>query len=219
MSRSKTLIYGLVDPRDGAVRYIGKSTSGLERPRSHSEPNRLRSDPNLHKVRWLQQVIAAGLKPEVRVLEEMTPGDLDDGERFWIAQGRGLGWPLTNLTAGGDGTAGIPTSPRQRAAVRKVWAGRKHTPESRAKMSEAVRASYQAGHPLSPGLLRGWTGKRHSAEARAKIGASQIGNQRGLGHAVSPEARARIAEGQRRAAARRRAAAPPKVRINLLPRS
>jgi hypothetical protein len=36
----KYLIYGLVDPRDNLVKYVGKSSKGLIRPKQHFHNNR-----------------------------------------------------------------------------------------------------------------------------------------------------------------------------------
>ena len=40
----KFIIYALVDPRILEIRYVGLSTRGLERPRSHGRPSYLRGD-------------------------------------------------------------------------------------------------------------------------------------------------------------------------------
>jgi hypothetical protein len=88
------LVYGLVDPRTGEVRYVGKSSSGLARPKEHA--SRVWRENN-YKASWIRGLLSAGLLYEVRILEwasslEMLPII----EAFWVTQGRGLGWPLTN---------------------------------------------------------------------------------------------------------------------------
>ena len=40
---SKFIIYGLADPATDAVRYIGRSSNGLVRPRGHFKPSSLES--------------------------------------------------------------------------------------------------------------------------------------------------------------------------------
>lgn len=63
---SQFLIYGLLDPRTGLLRYIGKSTCGLRRPRMHrSVPKK----EGKHKTNWLLQLQREGLEPEIVVLE------------------------------------------------------------------------------------------------------------------------------------------------------
>lgn len=98
---SRFLVYGLADPRTGVVRYIGKSSYGLERPKEHvHKAGRERT----HKAAWVRSLKRIGLRPEIRVLEDVPDrSDLDIVEAFWIAQGKGLGWPLTNIAPGGRG--------------------------------------------------------------------------------------------------------------------
>lgn len=56
--RSK-LIYGLVDPRTSELRYIGRSSSGLTRPKQHTAPAALAKDV-ARKGNWLRQLVRAG---------------------------------------------------------------------------------------------------------------------------------------------------------------
>lgn len=212
------IVYGLRDPRTAAIRYIGKSATGLSRPRSHFEPKRIATDSNLHKARWLRSLAADGLRPEIVILEACrNDATLLVIERRWIAHGRALGWPLTNLTDGGEGAAGYKASPEARAKMSAARKGKPKSEECKAK----IRAA-KLGKPRPDVAERNrraptWLGKKHSDETRAKIAASLVGNNRGSarsGWDPSPETRARMAEGQRRrwAASRYR----PALRINLL---
>lgn len=95
----KPVIYALVDPRNGEVRYIGKTTNLEARTRTHQDWRSFQG--NLPKYDWTCELARAGLKPTVRVLEEMAEdwmvGDvLNSAERRWIAHGRAQGWPLLN---------------------------------------------------------------------------------------------------------------------------
>jgi hypothetical protein len=104
---SKFLIYGLFDPRDGQLRYVGKSTIGLERPKSHYSRSLKGHEGQTYKTNWIMSLSKVGLRPEVEVLEELpTPNGLDEAEIFHIAYYRSLGCSLTNLTDGGDGCWG-----------------------------------------------------------------------------------------------------------------
>jgi hypothetical protein len=104
---SKFLVYGLIDPRDGQLRYIGKSCSGLRRPVSHGWPSALKTDSKTWKGRWIADLQRAGLQYEILVLEEHLAAEpLAEAEQFWIAYFRSLGCRLTNLTVGGEGTPG-----------------------------------------------------------------------------------------------------------------
>jgi hypothetical protein len=117
------LIYGLLDPRTGELRYIGKSCSGLRRPRQHIQPDRLKA--HTHKNNWVRSLLKIGLRPKIAVLatSESKEG-LSERERELIQKHKEAGSRLTNLTDGGEGTSGH----------------RKST-ETKARISESVRRS------------------------------------------------------------------------------
>lgn len=124
-------IYGLTDPETGAVRYIGKSIRPLERFANH-----MNEKSNCHRSHWLQSLKARGLEPGLVIFEEVSGAwPWQEAERYWIARGRRLGWPLTNNTSGGDGVPDL--HPEARAKIATTWKGRKHTPETLEKMRVA----------------------------------------------------------------------------------
>lgn len=129
-------IYALVDPRDNRVRYIGKSVNPQKRYKQHCEHK-----SRLHRSVWIQGILKDGLKPILKILEEL-PDDANwqQSERDWIAYGKSIGWDLTNRTDGGDGVVNMP--PESRARMLKTWVGRKHKPESIAKISQTRRGMY-----------------------------------------------------------------------------
>lgn len=99
---AQLLIYALLDPRTGAARYIGKSSSGL-RPQSHALVSNLKRDKS-HKATWIRALQRDGLSYGVLVLETVIHREqLDEAECRWIAAARVVGWPVTNHTDGGDG--------------------------------------------------------------------------------------------------------------------
>lgn len=95
-------IYGLKDPRDGAIHYVGKSNRPNYRLQQHMKDKA--SNPG--KASWLGELEAGGLVPTVVILEETDEGDWPEAERRWIAKGRSEGWPLTNILDGGPGYGG-----------------------------------------------------------------------------------------------------------------
>ncbi len=168
------LVYGLTDPRTGEIRYVGKSSAGLSRPRAHRTPKRLAADQT-HKGRWIRSLHATGLDYEITVLQECADSDsLVAAEIAWIAEARAAGWPLTNLAAGGEG-----------------WSvGMKHRPESIAKTAAAHRGKK---NPLITKFRFDWTGHKHSAETRAKMSIALAGNTRAKGNVMTASAREAIA--------------------------
>lgn len=168
------LIYGLTDPRTGQVRYVGKSTSGLKRPNQHRLPHLLKL--HSYKNSWIKGLLKENLTYGVRVLERFSSAEsLCEAERRWIAHGKTQGWPLTNLTDGGDGVHGykMPEEVRRRIAQLQTGKSRApHTVEARFKISQAHK-----GRPKSLAmrlkLAESKQGESCPPEVRAKISASR----------------------------------------------
>lgn len=64
---SKYLVYGLIDPRNHELFYVGKSCSGLEKAQRHTQPWSLR-DSNPAKCAKIREILDAGFKPSIVVL-------------------------------------------------------------------------------------------------------------------------------------------------------
>ena len=110
----KTYIYALGCPKTLEVRYLGKSQNPQKRYIAHVSAA-LRGVYDHHTARWIRRLAAEGLKPVLRVLEEVPEGKCwREAERWWIAEGLNLGWPLTNSTAGGDGLSFLTLEDEQR---------------------------------------------------------------------------------------------------------
>lgn len=122
-TKATSFIYGLVDPHTGLIRYIGKTSYGAERVRLHWSR---RSGGRTYKDNWLRTLSE---ECEVEVLEEVSKELLCEKERAWISYGREAGWPLTNLTDGGDGLHGHIFSEQHRRAISAALTGRKLSPE------------------------------------------------------------------------------------------
>lgn len=128
-------VYGLIDPRSGGLRYVGKTErSAVARLKRHI--HNAREGVKSHVYNWLRQLLAAGLKPEVEVLERHETAEaLDEAERHFIAYFRSIGCDVVNLTSGGDGSVGYRHTEQSKQKQRAKMAGRKLTPEHRASIS------------------------------------------------------------------------------------
>lgn len=146
----RNIVYGLIDPRDGLLRYVGKSSNGLSRPRFHTSPGAVRRERHFGKGRWIWELVQLALKPEIVVLEEAdTKEALPDLEIFWIASLRAAGADLLNMTPGGDGCAFMTRTPEwiekiasAQRGVPRPYAARPRTEEVKARISAT-----QAGVP------------------------------------------------------------------------
>lgn len=222
---SSKLIYALVDPRTHYIRYIGKSATGLLRPMVH-----WRKHEDTHKGRWIQQLRQLGTKYKIVILElhpeDISNEDLNASEAKWIAWGWSAGFPLTNLTPGGDGFAhgelNVAKRPEVRMKISEALLGHEHSHEAKLKMREArlgkpgpqhdpetierIRQS-NLGQKRSQETIEknrlAQTGKKHTDEAKAKMSAWRTGENN---VSKRPEVRAKISESHKN---------NPKVKANI----
>jgi hypothetical protein len=189
---SKFIIYGLVDPRTNLVRYVGRSSSGIRRPRSYVTASQ-RSKKS-HRNDWVGSLLAAGLMYEIAVLETCAAEtELNDCEQWWIAYGRSCGWHLANHTDGGDGMSGFKhdedtkqrlseklkarrLSPEHKAKIGAAHKGRTYSEETLAKMSASGKVKvFTSEHRAN--ASKAMTGRVFSDEHKAKIGAANTGKK------------------------------------------
>lgn len=143
--KRRFLIYGLVDPRNGHLRYIGRSSSGLTRPRGHKCPSNLSREIG-HKANWIRQLLAQGLSYDIVVIEEFdSQSELDTAEEFWIAYFASIGCDLTNKAKGGQGPKGYRQSPEHKLSISQAHRRTGHKPTTAAldasKLSRAGSGS------------------------------------------------------------------------------
>jgi hypothetical protein len=89
-------IYGLVDPKNNQIRYIGKTQQPLKRRLTqHIYDNGL---SNKYKYNWINKLKNEGLKPQIIELETCNEENWVEREKFHIKNNNNL----TNLTDGGE---------------------------------------------------------------------------------------------------------------------
>lgn len=199
-----TFIYGLFDPRDCRLRYIGKSDNPQKRLEQHIFFARHGSKS--HKDTWIRSLLSTDLEPAIEILEECTEGNWQEIEKAWINECKRFGLRLTNTTDGGLGGRGGKGKPLTEEHKRKIGlanSGKKPskeaiakrretmkewspTEEHRQKVSNALKLAYSEGRRISR------KGKTHSAETRQKISESN------KGHIVSEETKKKISEANKK---------------------
>ncbi len=95
------VIYALVDPRDGTVRYVGQTTNPTSRKAAH----RIGKGHSSTARPWFDELHALGLEPGLRLVARCEHDDADMAERYWIGFYRSLG-PLYNVNPGGKSARG-----------------------------------------------------------------------------------------------------------------
>ena len=136
-------IYGLRDPRNNRIRYVGKTTNLRRRFREH-----VQGPENRGVGRWIAALTKRGLKPEIAVIQKVAKDKWQEAERFWIAAFKEHGQRLMNGSSGGLGGSdkGHQFSPEGRtridAAVSKACRGKPLSEEHKRKLSEAHKGKW-----------------------------------------------------------------------------
>ncbi len=90
-------IYGLADPRNHVIRYVGKTSIELgARLDWH-----IKEPTNRGMAEWLGELWLSGIRPEIAVLEICHVSKWENAERVWIARMRKVGQML-NVEPGGE---------------------------------------------------------------------------------------------------------------------
>lgn len=176
-------LYALLDPNTRELRYIGKTKSEL-RVRLRGHLREARGGSKSHKSNWLRTL--GDKEPIIVPYCDVPDGyDVNALEREAISALRAADYPLTNMSAGGDGgwsdaaRAAVQdriVSSETRAKIGAANTGRTHTVEARAKI-KAARA-VQTMKPVTEAT-------------KVKISAALKGRSNGGGWTLSPETRAR----------------------------
>ena len=200
---SDYFIYGLIDPRNRSVFYVGQSSRGSIEPEDYIRRAGSGKTTRLVK-RYLRRLHLLGLKSEWEILEEIDLDHLDDAERFWIASIRSCGAALANMTDGGEGLKGYRLSEEQRRKRSEtshfrypINLGRKHPKdeiERRAFSNTGKKRSPETKARISAAL----TGKKFSEERRLRMSISRKGKPLSDDHRLKLSLRAQEQWARRR---------------------
>ena len=89
------LIYGLIDPRDNQMRYVGATKNIYKRLSRHMAGNK----SNVDRVSWLESLKSENLVPSVFDIDEVDEREWEEAERFWIEYYQHLGMPSSESSA------------------------------------------------------------------------------------------------------------------------
>lgn len=196
-----TRIYGLVDPRDGRTRYVGKTVCRLQR-RLNGHLQWAREHPRACHSPWIMELAALGLKPQIVLLEEVAVGTFwATREMFWIAEYRRLHPDLLNISDGGDGPLGMEHTPELRERFRQMTNARYADPEERRKTGEKSKAYWtpEARMAQAARMRAQWGDpeKRLSSAHHAVVKGKEFGEMRSRRQAAlyknNPEKAAHVA--------------------------
>ncbi len=186
-------IYCLLDPRNNSVRYVGKTKNTKQRQMYHNSAGSL-----LHGTRrwkWITELRSLGFRPRLEILEECTPENWSDRERFWIHRYGGIR-KLLNARLGGeiipprteesyrieaDKRRGIPRPPEVGQKVSATLMGHAVSDGSKEKIREANRIQFsdpekREKHRLA--MIDWWNNLTEEQKQRSKEGAAKASKLR-----------------------------------------
>lgn len=166
-----TSIYTLHAP-DGEIRYVGKTVLPIEQRLSRHISNANRGGSS-YCAYWIRSLLRDGHRPSVMLVETVVGDGWAEAERYWVARLRAEGVKITNLTDGGEGTPGHRQSVETRARRSVSQTGKKHSAETRAKLSDAAKRRTPR------------TGWSHSTETRDQMSHVARSRDNSTGRAIS----------------------------------
>jgi DNA-binding CsgD family transcriptional regulator len=95
-----TFIYGLIDPDNNMLRYIGQTKNPVKRYNEHLYKSEIERK-NTYKHNWIKYLIKDNKKPIYLELDQVPNEESDYWERFYIAYFKSIGCDLVNGTQGG----------------------------------------------------------------------------------------------------------------------
>lgn len=200
-SQKTTFIYGLWDPRNYQLRYIGKSDNPERRLKEHiKDSSHLRGR---HIYHWINSLLRNGLEPSLEILEEVAIEHWEETERQWIRDCKKFGLSLVNSTDGGEGVSGWSPSEQRRKDIGDFFRnrpshrkGKKLPPEHIEKIKNAMQNYIGIPRPeeVRKKIGKSHEGKTISEETRLKMRKASKG--RGLGIKKSEEHKRKIGDAQ-----------------------
>ena len=86
-------IYGLIDPRDREIKYVGQTNNLMRRLKQH-----LADRGDTTKCDWIKELHLQGMKPQLVRLDTTTKEEAHAVENWWILFCRHQGWQNVNGT-------------------------------------------------------------------------------------------------------------------------
>jgi group I intron endonuclease len=167
-------IYGLYDPRNDELKYVGKTKNINRRFTEHIKETK--NSGRGRKNSWIRKLLKNDLYPIIKILEICNENNWEERERNWIKNCRNLGINILNDTDGGDGGLGQICTEETRKKFSLLRKGKKLSSEP----IEKIRLSH--------------LGKTSSEETKRKIGLKSIGRQANLGNRHTEETKKKISE-------------------------
>lgn len=167
---NKNIIYALCE-RSGEVRYVGKSTSGIKRPRDHLRPSKYEKlDQPVY--RWIRKRAKQDYRPIIKILAVLdNPEELFEEEIFMISYLKSLGANLLNMTDGGEGALGRVNSAETKQKMSEVRKAAFKDPTQAVIYAEALKknmANPDTRRKMAEGCQKRWADPEEKAKQSAR---------------------------------------------------
>ena len=116
-TNKKIWIYGLQDPRDNIIKYVGKSKNPDKRYKNHLYHIK---HENTKKSRWIKKLLKLNLKPILVILKETDEFLYEYWEEFYIKKFLSEGINLKNYDEKGIGTASGMNQKTRQSISKKI---------------------------------------------------------------------------------------------------
>ena len=199
LPKGASVIYGLVDPRTMALRYVGKSEAPAHRMRQH-----LKDESKNHRVNWIKRLLSEGVQP-MPILILVCPSCLaGEMETKVIRMLKAKGADLVNSTEGGEDLAFTPEVIKKRnKSISQSMKGRRMSPEhyanyKAARSGKPKSEAWKRSRSLSMRVNNPRCGKRLTPEERTRLSVAHAADgARTRGVPRDEEHRRRTSEGLR----------------------
>ena len=111
-------IYGLSNPDNDIIRYIGKTVDLDKRYKAHIK-EALYGKRKSKKNTWLNALLIKNISPNIQVIDIVADEDGNFYERQYIKLFKSVGCNLLNMTQGGDGGAMNPEIAKASGLLRR----------------------------------------------------------------------------------------------------
>lgn len=167
-------LYGLLDPRTGDLRYIGRTNDPDQRLADHRHVAR-NNKRDSHLYTWYRSLLEEDLEPELTILARVHPEDAVEMEYELIQAALDHGHDLTNhrLKAEDGKASPIHLDEETRERVQKATQEAMQDPEVRQRISEA-REGYEPTEKQLQNLEKG-RNTPFTEEHREKIAETKRG--------------------------------------------
>lgn len=135
-------IYGLIDPRNNELKYIGLSTTGFDRMKTHWRS--VSKNGNTRVKSWLKSLKHNDLIFDVVYLQYFDEDnqEIDQAEMFWISYFKSVGANLLNHDNGGRNKYGKFHNPETKKLHGQRIKESLNSPEIKAHLSELTKKQW-----------------------------------------------------------------------------